>query len=490
MILAFIHRPEHMLSNREIFDVSAFLDDARVGRGQILVAVLAGLLFMVDGFDTAVIGTIAPTLLHEMRITRQELGIVFSTGVVGLMVGYVLIAPLSTRCGQRPVIILSTAAFGILSFTTVFVHDVTTLAVLRFCTGTFLGAALPGAVALTGEYAPKRLRATIITYMGLGMSLGLSAAGFITALFQGSVGWRGVMMFAGILPVFVATLLFFCLPESLHFLVATGGKRILILRIINKMGGRRALSPDCEFSISTFGTRSFRGLFTENRTGGTIALWVAVFMNLMVNAFLQSWLPTIFIDIGNSPQHALNMASISMSGGLVAGFVAGPLMDRHGPYKVMCGLFICGALSFAFTGISVYMDTTFVLTGAFAMCLFNSGAQKSIGALGVFFYPPALRSSGLGWGYGVGRIGAILGPLGIGYLMHAHWSTYALLYLAAAPMGAGAVAMYFMYRRYDKPGSTPPQPPREANLKQGTPEPGGIQPVITSPYDVHQFGEP
>jgi AAHS family 4-hydroxybenzoate transporter-like MFS transporter len=190
-------------------------------------------------------------------------------------------------------------------------------------------------------------------------------------------------------------------------------------------------------------------LFTEDRLPGTLAFWAALFLNLMVFGFLQSWLPTIFLDLGNAPQRALGMASIAMLGGLVAAPIAGPLMDYFGPYKIMCALFSCGAIAMAFVGASVHSSTAIVLAAAFSAVLFNSGAQKCVGALGVFYYPIALRSTGLGWGYGVGRFGAILAPVGIGYLMQAHWQTGDLFYLAAVPMACGGLAMYFMYYRYD-----------------------------------------
>jgi AAHS family 4-hydroxybenzoate transporter-like MFS transporter len=436
-----------MQPRRESFDVSEFIDNVRIGRLQIVVAVLCGLLFMVDGFDTAIIGTIAPSLVKEFAIPREVLGIVFSAGVVGLLVGYVLVAPLSGRWGHKPVMVCSAVAFGLFSLSTVWAQGVTSLAILRFCTGIFLGAALPSAVALTGEYSPKRFRSTIITYMGLGMSLGLSSAGITTALLLNFGGWRCVMVFACILPILVAVLITLYLPESIHLLVAKNAQRDRIVSIIEKLHGP-TVPVDCDFRIATHGSSSCRELFTENRLPGTLAFWAALFVNLMVFGFLQSWLPTIFLDLGYAPQRALGMASIAMLGGLVAAPIAGPLMDYWGPYKVMCTLFSCGAIAIALVGASVHSGTALVLATAFSAVLFNSGAQKSVGALGVFYYPIALRSTGLGWGYGVGRIGAILAPVGVGFLMQAHWQTSDLFYLAAVPMACGALAMYFMYYRY------------------------------------------
>jgi AAHS family 4-hydroxybenzoate transporter-like MFS transporter len=441
-----------MQPSPESFNVSEFIDNARIGRFQIVVAFICGLLFMVDGFDTAIIGTIAPALVKEFAIPRDVLGIVFSAGVAGLFVGYVLIAPLSGRWGNKPVMVCSAIAFGLFSLATVWAEGVASLATLRFCTGIFLGAALPSAVALTGEYSPKRFRATIITYMGLGMSIGLSSAGITTALLLEWRGWRGVMIFAGIMPLLAAVLIIRYLPESIHFQIAKGVKRGRIITIIEKMHGP-TLPINCDFRVVTHGSPSCRELFTEDRLAGTLAFWAVLFANLMVYGFLQSWLPTIFLDLGYAPQRALGMTSIAMSGGLVAALFAGPFMDRWGPYKVMCVMFSCGAIALALTGASVHAGIALVLIAAFSAVLFNSGSQKSVGALGVFYYPVSLRSTGLGWGYGVGRIGALLAPVGIGYLMQAHWRTSELFYIAAIPMACGALAMYFMYYRYDRKAS-------------------------------------
>jgi AAHS family 4-hydroxybenzoate transporter-like MFS transporter len=189
-------------------------------------------------------------------------------------------------------------------------------------------------------------------------------------------------------------------------------------------------------------------LFQSGRSFGTAMIWLSLFVNLFVLFFFQFWLPTIFQKIGMTVNEAISATTTALSGGIIAALVIGPLMDRFGAYRVMTGLFLAGGAFMAWIGFADASGRAVMLVAGFCAGFCLSGIQKSANALAVFFYPTSLRSTGLGWGLGIGRAGAILGPAVAGNLFAAHWSVEAVFYAFALPMLVGAVAVFVMGRYY------------------------------------------
>jgi AAHS family 4-hydroxybenzoate transporter-like MFS transporter len=174
-------------------------------------------------------------------------------------------------------------------------------------------------------------------------------------------------------------------------------------------------------------------------------LWGIFFMNLMVFYFLQNWLPTIFTDAGLTQQNAVLMSTLISVGGIVAGIISGPLMDRYNPYHVLAGLYVAGAVCVGLIGaapVSLLALVTFFA----GFCV--SGGQKSVNALAVIFYPTRVRSTGVGWALGIGRFGSILGPVLAGWLLSWGWSRTSLMQLAGVPMLLAAAMIWLMGRVY------------------------------------------
>ena len=170
-----------MAQQQDTFHVPAFINEKPIGASQYIITLLCGLVMFLDGFDTQSISYMAPQIAKEWGLSREVLGPIFSSALTGLMVGYLFLSPLSDRFGHRRMMLVSTIAFAVTTLITAFATNVTELIVLRFVTGLFLGSAIPSAVALTGEYSPKRLRATFVLIIYCGFSLGFVAAGALAA---------------------------------------------------------------------------------------------------------------------------------------------------------------------------------------------------------------------------------------------------------------------------------------------------------------------
>ncbi len=383
---------------------------------ELRVALLCSLVVLLDGLDTQVIGYLGPALAAEWKIPPAVLGPVFSAGLLGLMGGLLTLGPLADVWGRKRTILVSVALFGVFTLLTAQANGVADLMIYRVIAGIGLGGAMPNALALTGENSAPHRRATVTVAMFCGFSLGSVLGGGMTATLIAEHGWRSIFLIGGILPIVLLPLLWWALPESdqLH---RTQEGRVPVAR-----------------------------LFDGEHRIGTPLLWVVFFMNLFEFFFLQSWLPTMLTSQGMAQPRAILVSTLVSVGGIVAGILSGPLMDRLGPYRVLGWLYAGGAVFVVIVGIPSSLTAISVATFAAGFCV--SGAQKSVNALAVLFYPVRVRSTGVGWALGIGRGGGILGPLVGGWLVAAGWSTPKIFQWAALPMIIATVVVFMMGVRF------------------------------------------
>ncbi len=437
----------------DVIDVQSFIDSRQVGRFQITVITLCALVVLLDGLDTQVIGYLGPALARDWNLSRAALGPVFSASLAGLMIGLLVIAPLADKFGRKWAIIGSAALFGCFTLLTATAQGVSGLMVYRFVAGIGLGGALPNALALTGEYCPGRRKATLVIIMFCGFSLGSILGGGLTAAIISQFGWRPVFLVGGVLPLALIPVLVAKLPESIHLLALKGGNPDKVRNLLQRIDPEFSVPADAQFKMAEPGAKGVpvAQLFRGGRGVGTILLWIVFFMNLLDFFFLQNWLPTVFTDSGLSTETAVLATTLISVGGIAAGILSGPLMDRLGPYNVLAGLYIFGSVFVALVGMAAASSLSAVIATTFAAGFCVSGGQKSVNAAAVLFYPTAIRSTGVGWALGIGRVGSIIGPLAGGWLMTAGWSTVAIFRLAALPMLIAAAVIFAMGLRYAPP---------------------------------------
>jgi MFS transporter, AAHS family, 4-hydroxybenzoate transporter len=332
--------------------------------------------------------------------------------------------------------IVSTIAFALFTALNALSTNVTELLVLRFLTGAGLGAAAPSAVALTSEYNPKRLRATFVLLIYCGFSLGFVAAGGLAAWMLPSLGWRSLFWMGAAAPLVISVFLVTSLPESFHFLINSGAAPEKVRAVLYQfIPGVRTLADAQRFALeSKDGRIAIYDLFKGACGFGTVILWVVFALNLAEFYALQSWLPTILID-HHYPLSTVALATtLTTIGGIVVAVVIGPAMDRLGAYRSLAVLYLLGVAFVAFMGMAIDSPKWVLLTATFFVGVCVSGGQKSAIALAAIFYPPALRSTGVGWVLGLGRLGGIGGPLVIGALLGAGLGSSSIFYFAAGPM--------------------------------------------------------
>ena len=436
-----------MASNAAL-DIRRFIDDRPVGRYQLLVATMCGLIVFVDGFDAQAMGYVAPALTAALKISRGVLGPVISSGLVGMMIGALISGPLADRIGRKPVLIGCALIFGIGSLLTATAQSVESLMAFRAVTGLGMGGAMPNAIALTSEYMPRRRRAGAVTTMICGFSLGAAVGGFVAASIIPRFGWPAVFVVGGIIPIVIALACIPALPESIRFLVVRdpgdARAREYLSRIAPGDAVSGTLSPGHD-EHAPAGGFIVGELFTSGRALGTTLIWVIYFMNLLNLYFLNSWLPTIISDAGIPVDTAIRLTSLFQIGGIAGAIVLGRLLDRSFSFWILAGCYAWAAVfvySIGHAGASVALLAATITCAGVGII----GGQNASHALSSEFYPTRIRSTGVGWALGIGRIGSIVGPLVGGVLLAQNtpmrdvfWA--AVIPAAIATLAAGGIAV-------------------------------------------------
>jgi MFS transporter, AAHS family, 4-hydroxybenzoate transporter len=424
-------------------DVVAVIDRVPLSRLQWVTIALCGIVAILDGFDTQAIAFVAPLMAKDMQVDMSAFGPVFGAGLLGLTVGALAFGPIADRWGRKPVIIVSTLMFGVFAFITPVVQSLEALMVMRFLTGLGLGGAMPNIIALTSEYSPKHRRATLVTLMFCGFPLGAVLGGLVSAQLMARYGWPVVFYLGGILPIVVLPLLMLWLPESIRFLVARDtahARSVSILRRLDRAGSygddTRCVLPEQKAEGSPISQ-----LFADGRAIGTLLLWVVFFCNLLILYFLINWLPSVLQQAGLPIERAIIATVVLNAGGIVGGLMLGRLVDRRQPFGILTFAYAAAAALVAGIGLVATSPIPVLMLTIFATGFFVIGSQYCMNALAANYYPTALRSTGVGWALGIGRIGSIIGPVVGGTMMAMGWHTSQLFMVTAMPALLAAIAV-------------------------------------------------
>jgi AAHS family 4-hydroxybenzoate transporter-like MFS transporter len=424
-------------------DVAALLDAAPVGWRLILTLLVCGLAAMIDGFDTQAIGFVAPVIAHQWGVAPASLGVVFSGGLLGIMVGQFLFSPLADRFGRKWLIILGTLLFGLVTLATAWAPNAHALLALRFIGGLGLGGVTPNLIALTAEYSPRRLRATFITVMFAGFPLGAVFGGSLAARLIPVHGWTGVFIAGGLAPLALIPVLAMWLPESVRYLVVVGAPEARVRAILDRVCPSRAPTQTERYVLpeARLSGLSVKHLFAADLALTTLLLWIAFFASLLMTYVLISWLPTLLKNAGLSIDTAILSAVVLNLGGALGGILLGQASDRSGaPLPVL----VCAYLVAGMAILSIGMVGThggLLMTAIFVAGFCTLGGQTALNAAAAGFYPTQARATGVGYALGVGRLGSIVGPLVAGVVIAANWSPAALFAASAAPSLAAAAAL-------------------------------------------------
>ena len=426
------------MAEAQSVNVQTFLNAHRFSGFQWVIVALCFIIVLMDGFDTAAIGFIAPSLVQEWGIGRPDLGPVLSAALFGLAVGALLSGPIADRLGRKVVLVASVLLFGVACLASSFAGTLGQLTILRFITGVGLGAAMPNAVTLVSEFCPDRWRATLTNAMFCGFPLGAALGGFLAAWMIPHFGWRSVLLLGGIGPLVLAVLMLVWLPESVRYMVARGHPAERIRGVLARIGRIGSETRSFIMTEAARPTRAASGIglvLSSSYVVGSVMLWLTYFMGLVIFYALINWMPLLFKDAGVDPQTATLISALFPLGGCGA-ILSGWIMDRFNANITI-------AIAYALTAVLVYaVGQTVGSIGLLMVLVFASGtlmntAQSSMPALAAAFYPTQGRATGVAWMLGVGRLGGIVGSFLIAEL--ARWNlSFAQVFMVVAIPGVVA----------------------------------------------------
>jgi MFS transporter, AAHS family, 4-hydroxybenzoate transporter len=423
-------------------DIADLINTQPLSSFQKAIMVLIGGVVVMDGFDVQAIGFVAPALTQDWNIDPAALGPIFGAGLFGMLLGSMLLSMLADRLGRRPVLVGSTAFFSLCMLGTAAAESVQQLMFLRLLTGLGLGGVMANAVALASEYSPQRQRASLLMWISCGFTGGAIAGGLISTVLIPWGGWRSVFVVGGLLPLAIAAVMYWRLPESLLFLSLQPGAHDRLTQLLRRVApgldqGRdlRLRGPE---QVEARG--SLARLFRDGRALMTLLLWLVSFTNLLNLFFLANWLPLLSTRMGFSASTAVLMGTTLQLGGLIGAVFMGPLIDRLGYYRVLVPAFLIAGLAVAAIGEpGMPLPLLYLVIFAAGICIV--GAQPALNALASTLYPTEIRATGVGWSLGVGRVGAIVGPVVAAQLVGLNWSSQTLFLAASVPAACSCVVV-------------------------------------------------
>lgn len=430
------------MSKDGTINVQTFLNENKFSFYQWIVFSLCFFVVLLDGFDTAAIGYIAPSLLKEWNLTRPALGPVLSAALFGLAAGALLAGPLADLVGRKLVLIGAVLLFALACLGSSFAGDLNMLTTARFITGVGLGAAMPNAITLISEYCPDRRRAVLTNAMFCGFPLGAAFGGFLAAWMIPQWGWRSVLMLGGTAPLVLVVLMGLFLPESVRYLVAKKLPLEKIRAVLTRISATAAQAQNfiiTERAPKTAAKSGFGVILSRNYLVGSVMMWLTYFMGLVIFYALINWMPLLMKDAGLDPKTATLVSALFPLGG-VGAILFGWLMDRTNANYVIALGYVLTAVAIYAIGQAVGNVGLLMLLVLVAGTLMNT-AQSSMPALAAGFYPTQGRATGVAWMLGIGRFGGIAGSILVAELTARQLGTSQIFAIIAVPGLIAALAL-------------------------------------------------
>ncbi|MBT2133276.1 MFS transporter [Croceibacterium sp. LX-88] len=431
----------------ERFDVAAFIDDRPIGWREITTLVVVSIVLFIDGFDMYFFGKILPAVADGLGVTPAGMAGVVTAQQVGMAIGAFLMPPLADRIGRKPVLAICLLSFGILSLWTAYSTTPTMMAWLRGISGIFFSAMLPISLAFLAEMTPRRRRASFMAIALVCFSGANVASGAMTAWMLDIYGWQIGFWLGGLLPLLGLPLLLL-VHESLPFRVARNPADPQIAATIQRIDPQAGVIGGEAFHLGEKAKpveqKGPLAMFSAPYRLKTAILWCACFLAMGNIALLANWLPTYFQELGGVPiQEFAKYMMIGFVGGALGTLSMGWWMDRVNPHILIATFFFVDALAIASLGFLPVGTVIFVI-GLVVWNYCQVGGQTGINTIATLGYPPEMRSSGIGWAGGSGRIGGIAFPAAGAFALQAMLPLQTIMVVIAIPAVLVAVLILWL----------------------------------------------
>lgn len=383
---------------------------------KILIVFLCFWVAFFEGFDLQAPGIGAQGIAASFGLDQVQMGYVFSLGVFGMLFGAFFGGRVADYLGQKKVLMLSIAIFGVFMALTAVAPNVEILYIARFLTGLGLGAAMPTMISVVGDEATEENRGKLNSLMYCGLPVGaIFVAGL--AMLVKDIQWSTLFLIGGLTPLLLIPFMAVILKDKPRVVQQTKTEDVPGMADV---------------------------LFKQQQYKHTLPLWVGFFFTLMINYILISWLPNLLMQQGLEKQQAFLVMLVFQVGAVVGTLGLGYLLDRLKLWQmaiiIYSGLFI--ALSLLFTTTAVPL---LILAGVMGG-IFSTGGQSILYGISPIFYSGSGKVTGVGSAISLGRLGAMTGPLLTGKILALGLGTTGILMASLPAVVVSAVAVTALSR--------------------------------------------
>lgn len=432
--------------------VAEIIDNGKVSGQQLLVVGLCMFFNMLDGFDITAMAVVKSAVATELLLSDEKVGWIFSSALAGMVCGAMFLAPVSDLIGRRRMIIFSVILVGVSILLTANATTLTEFLLLRFVSGIGAGAMLAAQATLAAEYSPEKYRALSVALVTSGYPLGAMFTSVVAAWVTPEYGWRGMFIAGGSVTLLMGIVAWRLIPESLKFLIERRPDNALgkVNRILRKLK-KPVLEQMPDVGVAS--TRVERGFLTTMLTllepkfrKLTLTLWMTFFLCFATLYFLMSWIPGLIVDSGYSEAVGRDAFFLFNLGGVLGIYLIGGLSTRFKLTNLVFSLLFASAVAMlAFAMAPNRMSL--LLTLIFFIGLFQQGGFTGLYSAAAKAYPTEVRSTGIGWAIGLGRLGAVAAPAIAGYLIFFGFDMSANFIIFALPMAIGGIIAYTLHIR-------------------------------------------
>lgn len=389
--------------------------------GQWWAISLCALAAFFDGYDAQMLAMAIPLMADAFHVPPTAFAAAASGSLAGMALGAMLLSPLADRFGRRPMLVVSLIILGVATLAAVRSTGPAQIAAWRTLAGCGLGAVVPITIAIVADIAPAARRVTIVTLMASGFTIGAASSGLIAPWLTQRWGWQGLFAYGGLMPLVIAALCLRGIPDLRESAASA--------RQVRSAAGSTA-QPGA--------MRRVAALFAQQYRWRTLFMWMLTALNLFANYGLFSWLPTLLVQNGWTLAAASRVTSFLAIGGLTGCYVVSTLADRGRTVIALAGVYVTGATALALCATnpgSAWAWAVLIVLVGFG----GIGASLTLAPLASTYYPPHLRSTGVGWANGIGRAGSFFGPLALAWLMQKSLPPALVLGALMVPMALCAV---------------------------------------------------
>ena len=433
----------------ETLSLRAKIEQSPMGAYQWMIVVMAAIMNLLDGFDVLALAFTATAIRNEFGLTGIELGYLLSAGLFGMAAGSLFLAPLADKIGRRPLLLMAVLLSTIGMLGSAFISQYQWLGFWRVITGFGVGGILVGTNVITSEYSSRKWRSFAISVYAAGFGVGAVLGGMFAVMLQGEYGWRSVFLAGAILTGLFLVILFIWLPESIDFLTTKQPKNAEVR--LNLIAKKIGLVGDWKLLAKTEKIKTklpISQLFSEKYVHSTLLIWTAFFAIMFSFYLISSWTPALLKEAGMTTEQSVSVGMMISLGGTCGALFYGLLASRwtaRGVLILFTVLSSAAIITFILSSSVLWIAMVFgILVGT----LMN-GCISGLYTLNPLTYDADIRSTGVGWSIGIGRIGAILAPTIAGQLLDMGWDKQSLYIGVGFIMLISTVAIFFLKSRVE-----------------------------------------